>query len=101
MFGLRYPLIELVHEHVRDAMTKWYDLREFCKNGESYDYIVLNAGGMPSNLVLNEYKFEHQCTSQLLGHYFLIHLLSEFNKINKDARIVWISSFFDPINFFY
>jgi len=73
-------------------MTKWHDFREFCKNGDCYDYIVLNAGGMPSNLVLNENKYEHQCASQLLGHYFLIHLLSKFNKINKNARIVWVSS---------
>ena len=73
-------------------MTKWRDFREFCKNGDCYDYIVLNAGGMPSNLVLNEKKYEHQCASQLLGHYILIHLLSKFNKINNNARIVWISS---------
>jgi len=73
-------------------MAKWNEFFEFCKNGDRFDYIVLNAGGMPSNLVLNEYKFEHQCASQLLGHYFLIHFLRKFNKINKDARIVWISS---------
>ena len=73
-------------------MAKWHDLREFCKSGDCYDYIVLNAGGMPSNLVLNEYKYEYQCASQLLGHYYLIHFLYEFNKLNKDARIVWISS---------
>lgn len=73
-------------------MSKWHDLREFCKNCDCYDYIVLNAGGMPSNLVLNEYKTEYQCASQLLGHYYLIHFLREFKKLNKDARIVWISS---------
>ena len=73
-------------------MAKWSDLIEFSKIGDRYDYIVLNAGGMPSNLVLNEYKFEHQCASQLLGHYYLIHFLSKYKKINNDARIVWISS---------
>jgi len=73
-------------------MTKWKDLIEFCKNGERYDYIVLNAGAMPSNLLFNEHKIEYQCASQLLGHYYLVHFLRKFNKISKNARIVWVSS---------
>ena len=73
-------------------MAKWHDLRKFCKNEYKYDYIILNAGGMPSNLVLNEFKFEHQCASQLLGHYFLVNFLYKYNRINEGARIVWISS---------
>jgi len=73
-------------------MANWKDLEDFCKNSDCYDYIVLNAGGMPEKLVLNDFDLEHQCASQLLGHYFLIYLLSEYGKINKNARIIWVSS---------
>ena len=73
-------------------MANWTDLDDFCKNSDCYDYIVLNAGGMPEKLVLNDFDLEHQCASQLLGHYFLIYLLSEYGKINKNARIIWVSS---------
>ena len=73
-------------------MSKWEELIKFCKNKQKYDYIVLNAGGMPSELVLNEFKFEHQCASQLLGHYFLVYFLHKSNRINTNARIVWVSS---------
>ena len=73
-------------------MSKWEELIKFCKNKQKYDYIVLNAGGMPSELILNEFKFEHQCASQLLGHYFLVYFLHNYNRINTNARIVWVSS---------
>ena len=73
-------------------LSNWKELANFCKNSDCYDYIVLNAGGMPEGLVLNDFNFEHQCASQLLGHYFLIYLLSEYGKINKNARIIWVSS---------
>jgi len=73
-------------------MANWDGLNDFCKNSDCYDYIVLNAGGMPENLVLNDYNLEYQCASQLLGHYYLIYLLSEHCKINKNARIIWVSS---------
>ena len=73
-------------------MSKWDELIKFCKNKQKYDYIVLNAGGMPSELVLNEFKFEHQFASQLLGHYFLVYFLHKSNRINTNARIVWVSS---------
>jgi len=73
-------------------MANWMELDDFCKNSECYDYIVLNAGSMPEKLVLNDFNIEHQCASQLLGHYFLIYLLGEYRKINKNARIIWVSS---------
>ncbi len=73
-------------------MAKWSELDDFCKNSLKYDYIVLNAGGMPENLTLSDFDIEYQCASQLLGHYYLIYLLNEYGKISKNARIVWVSS---------
>jgi dehydrogenase/reductase SDR family protein 12 len=73
-------------------MGDWNKFEEFCKSCERFDYIVLNAGSMPENLVLNDFGVESQCASQLLGHYYLINLLNKYGKINSGARIVWVSS---------
>ncbi len=73
-------------------MAKWSELNKFCEQCENLDYIVLNAGSMPDQIVLNEFGVESQCASQLLGHYFLILKLKELGKLNPQARIVWVSS---------
>ena len=73
-------------------MANWHQLKDFCNKSNCFDYIVLNAGSMPDSLVLNDFSIEHQCASQLIGHYYLIYLLKKFGKINQNARIVWVSS---------
>ena len=47
---------------------------------------------MPDSLVLNDFSVEHQCASQLIGHYYLIYLLNKYGNINRYARIIWVSS---------
>ena len=73
-------------------MANWHQLKDFCNKSNCFDYIVLNAGSIPDNLVLNDFSVEHQCASQLIGHYYLIYMLKECGKINQDARIIWVSS---------
>lgn len=73
-------------------MANWKDLYEFAKSCEPLDHVVFNAGSMPEKLVVNENGIEFQCASQLLGHYYLLVWLKEFQKIKAGARIVWVSS---------
>jgi dehydrogenase/reductase SDR family protein 12 len=70
----------------------WIDIQNYALNCEKFDFIVLNAGGMPEHLEVNSEGVEMQCASQLLGHYFLIHFLRTHNKLQQGARIVWVSS---------
>ena len=73
-------------------MSDWNSIDDFCKQSLSYDFIVLNAGSMPDSLILNDFNVEHQCASQLIGHYYLIYMLKKYGKINQHARIIWVSS---------
>ena len=73
-------------------MANWHQLKDFCNKSNCFDYIVLNAGSMPDSLVLNDFSVEHQCASQLIGHYYLIDMLKKCGKINRHARIIWVSS---------
>ena len=68
-----------LHFHSLD-MANWNRIKDFCNKGDCFDYIVLNAGGMPDNLVLNDFSVEHQCASQLIGHYYLIYMLKKYGK---------------------
>ena len=73
-------------------IANWNQLKEFCCKSNCFDHIVLNAGSMPDSLVLNDFSVEHQCASQLIGHYYLIYMLNKCGKINQHARIIWVSS---------
>jgi dehydrogenase/reductase SDR family protein 12 len=73
-------------------VANWNNILEYSKLCPFFDYIVLNAGGMPEQLQKNSFEVEHQCASQLVGHYLLIELLREQGKINEQTRIVWVSS---------
>ena len=73
-------------------MSDWKRIDEFCKNCLSYDFIVLNAGGMPESLIVNNFNVEYQCASQLIGHYFLIQRLNQNDSLNEKSRIIWVSS---------
>ena len=73
-------------------MSSWGDIKNFSKETAHYDYIVLNAGGMPEQKVLNDKGVEQQCASQLLGHYILLNILRENKQISHSTKIVWVSS---------
>ena len=73
-------------------MSNWSGIEEFTSNCDFYDYVVLNAGGMPESKTLNKMGVELQCASQLIGHYLLLQSLKKKSKINTQTRIVWVSS---------
>ena len=73
-------------------MVNWSAIKEFCVNCPSFDSVILNAGGMPDELVKNDQGVEHQAASQLFGHYNLINELKAQGKLNKGCSITWISS---------
>ncbi len=73
-------------------MANWREVYEFAKSCECFDHVVFNAGSMPEKLAVNENGIEFQCASQLVGHYYLLGWLKEFNKLKAGARIVWVSS---------
>ena len=73
-------------------MSDWKSIDDFCKQSFSYDFIVLNAGGMPDTLIFNNFNVEHQCASQLVGHYYLIHSLNQNGSLKENAKIIWVSS---------
>ena len=73
-------------------MSDWKSIDDFCNQSLNYDFVVLNAGGMPDSLVVNNFNVEHQCASQLIGHYHLIHCLNQNGSLNENARIIWVSS---------
>ncbi|EQC50722.1 SDR family NAD(P)-dependent oxidoreductase [Bacteriovorax sp. DB6_IX] len=59
---------------------------------EKLDYLVLNAGAMPSQYTLNESGVELQAASQLIGHLKLMELLRHRELIDRHTRIIWVSS---------
>ena len=73
-------------------MSDWKSIDDFCNQSLNYDFVVLNAGGMPDSLVVNNFNVEHQCASQLIGHYYLIHCLNQNGNLIENARIIWVSS---------
>ena len=73
-------------------ISDWESIDEFCTQSFSYDFIVLNAGGMPDSLIVNNFNVEHQCASQLIGHYYLILRLNQNGNLKENARIIWVSS---------
>ena len=73
-------------------LLNFENIKKMAKESESLDFIILNAGGMPTKLETNEQKIEHQCASQLIGHYMLIDELRKNNNLNPGAKIIWMSS---------
>ena len=73
-------------------MGDWEHIRKFVKTLKPIDYLVLNAGGMPKSFKVNTQGVEYQFASQLFGHYYLLKILIEENKLNLNARVVWVSS---------
>jgi dehydrogenase/reductase SDR family member 12 len=73
-------------------LEKWEAFSKFVEDGPLYDYVVLNAGAMPEEFKSNQHEVESQAASQLFGHYYLLKLLQEKQKLAPAARIVWVTS---------
>lgn len=74
-------------------LCDWNEIDDFVSRlSTKLDYVVLNAGGMPSQYTESPQGLEHQVASQLIGHYYLIERLRSHNCLNEDCRIVWVSS---------
>ena len=74
-------------------MSCFKSVKKFCDNFEGkVDYLILNAGGMPESLDLNEFGIESQFASQVIGHYLMFRLLHDQNKLEKGARVIWTAS---------
>ncbi len=58
----------------------------------TFDYLILNAGGMPEKLMLNDKEIESQFASQVVGHYILFRSLLEQGKLNEGCKVVWTAS---------
>lgn len=73
-------------------LANWEDIKKFSNSNIVYDHIVLNAGGMPQTIQVNNQQVELQVASQLIGHYILVNHLKDLGNIEKGSRIVWVSS---------
>jgi dehydrogenase/reductase SDR family protein 12 len=73
-------------------MANWKEIPAIVEGLAPLDYVVLNAGGMPTEFQKNNQDIELQFASQLFGHYYLIKELKEKGKLKKGARIVWVTS---------
>lgn len=77
--------------HMGD-MAKWDDIERIVQELPILDGVVLNAGGMPNSLTLNNHNIELQCASQLIGHFKLLRSLIQHKKLQRGASVVWVSS---------
>lgn len=83
------------NEHInfiKNDMSDWDNILKLVNKMTKLDALVLNAGGMPDKLILNNYGVESQAASQLFGHYYLLKSLIENNKLANNAKIIWVSS---------
>jgi dehydrogenase/reductase SDR family protein 12 len=72
------------------------DLADFDKIAEVqfplFDGVVLNAGGMPSQLDVVEDRFDTIFASQVAGHYLLARKLMAEGRLHHGASVHWVSS---------
>lgn len=81
------------HHLVSLDMSCFRSIKKFCDEvSEKVDFLVLNAGGMPDRLEINEYGIESQYASQVIGHYLMFRLLFEQKKLNENCRVIWTAS---------
>lgn len=57
-----------------------------------YDGLVLNAGGMPSQLTVYDNQYDTIFASQIVGHYLLMRRLIEERRLKVGSPIHWVSS---------
>jgi dehydrogenase/reductase SDR family member 12 len=74
-------------------MSSFEMVKNFCEElNEELDFIVLNAGGMPEDLILNQQNIELQYASQVVGHYLMFRFLYEQKKLKNNCRVIWTAS---------
>ncbi|MBC97063.1 MAG: hypothetical protein CME63_04900 [Halobacteriovoraceae bacterium] len=73
-------------------LAEWSSFPSAILDMPKFDYIVLNAGGMPDRFSTNDSGIEIQAASQLFGHFYLIQLLKRKRLLKDKARIVWVTS---------
>ena len=74
-------------------MEDWDEISDFVQRIQKpLDGLVLNAGGMPDNFMVNDYGVESQVASQFFGHYFLLKELYKQDKLIQGSRVVFVSS---------
>ncbi len=74
-------------------LADWHKIKDFSEKIKTkISFLILNAGGMPENFQKNQFGYEYQCASQLIGHYILFRLLHEKNLLEKNAKIIFVSS---------
>ena len=74
-------------------VSNFVEILNYCEKApERIDYLVLNAGGMPEKKVLNDFGFESQFASQVIGHYLMMRHLFELGKLHKETKVVWTTS---------
>lgn len=56
------------------------------------DLLIHNAGDMPHSLKLTKDGFEQMFASQVLGPFILTKTLADAGKLQKDCRIIFVSS---------
>ena len=79
-------------DFVQLDMVDWKKIPNFIDQIDCLDFLILNAGGMPEVFSLNEQNVEYQFASQLFGHYFLLSQLYKNKKLNKNAKVIWVTS---------
>ncbi len=79
-------------EFVAWDMADWQKLTQVVNQLPAVKYVVLNAGGMPAEFKKNSAGVEMQFATQLFGHYYLLKELQKQNKLQPQARIVWVTS---------
>ena len=78
--------------HTSVDMSELSMLLNISKNLPATDFLVLNAGGMPTSLILNKEGIEFQFASQVLGHYVLFRSLLDNKKLHEQSKVIWTSS---------
>lgn len=73
-------------------MVNWNGINSLAEKLPKLDGVVLNAGGMPDELTHNEWGYEYQFASHLMGHYFLVRKLEAMGLLNMGCRILWVTS---------
>lgn len=73
-------------------MSDWKKVKEIAQGAIIFDHLVLNAGGMPEEIQFNKHGVEHQVSSQLFGHFYLMDYLKKSGNLSKQCRVVWVSS---------
>ena len=90
--GEQYASTNELLDFLSFDLAQWDSFTSLFSDKDSFDYIVLNAGGMPENFETNNQGVELQAASQFFGHYYLVKYLATHGHLRKDARIVWVTS---------